>query len=619
MISLSHPSTNTSSSTGQSSIVQENPPPQFHILWFDTNFSHLSESISKFHNVLFNTLVHKCHLEKLINHPTHLQSSSHCVQYLKDICKQIGILNLVAEEEYQNQLLEISNSDRFIKIENDEEHKTSRSLLNHQDHHLLIITSLGGNDKKGLTILESVKILKQSYPNSKIFSAVYSQTAMHDTILQNICSQVYQADFVCNYELKWNFPMIEQPSSIMSLECFVANLYQESYYPKLVHYIHSHVLKLDKSMNLGAKFANFSPSSPLIKPFMKLVAEEEREQKKKEQQQDYDTTYEWIPLRKIAHNLHLRHSTQASKFSQKSSTMLHHHPAYVVLIATGGLNPPHNMHLHMLRQAQDFAENFYELRMKELCSTNKKLKKELFEKHVRPLEIVGGFMSPSHDAYIHSKMVKYDHAKDGQKAYNAHERLLLCELASQDDPFISSYPWESMQSTFVSFSQVANTLSQFLRSSECPLSILMPQHPQTRTLQDSKSYLRVAFVMGADLILRASARRFDYVNDMMTFVIGRSGSDSQQVLASLQNIHSNLPVFYVDPDLNFKNSTNSTTMTDLSSTQVRKLLKIMRLDSKAHDLQQMNEWSKESREAYETLRQVLDEKVLNYIVTHLNQ
>ncbi|KAF0979462.1 hypothetical protein FDP41_001805 [Naegleria fowleri] len=600
------------------------PPPQFHILWFDKSFSHLSETISKFHNVLFNTLVQKCHLDELINHLTHLQSPNDFIQYLKNICRHIGIL----KEQVQN--FEISNqdNDRFIQISKDDQatsdDSTDNSLfLNHEDHHLLIITSLGGKEKQGLTILESVKQLKQKYPKSKIFSAVYSQTAMQNIVLQNTCFQLYQADFVSSLGEHWNFPNIEQPNPLMALECFVAKLYQESYYPKLLNFIHTQVLKVSPVTisqinseigNSHCKLTNFSPSSPLVKPFMKLVAEEEREQLKKEQK-EYDTTYEWIPLRKIAHNLHCRLSTQASNFSHKSPSVIQHHPAYVVLIATGGLNPPHKMHLQMLRQAQDYAENYYELRMQSLCS--KKLNKDLYEKQLRPIEVVGGFMSPSHDKYIHSKMAKYDYSKDGQKAYNANERLLLCELASQEDPFVSSYPWESMQSTFVSFSQVANCLSEFLRSSECPLSILIPQHPQTRTLQDSKSYLRVAFVMGADLILRASARRFNYVDhDMMTFVIGRSGADAQQVLNALQNTHSNLPVYYVDPDI--VHSLNASLLTQLSSTEVRKLLKVLRQDPNAHDLKNINTWSRASKDAYERLSQVLDERVLNYIITYLN-
>lgn len=85
----------------------------------------------------------------------------------------------------------------------------------------------------------------------------------------------------------------------------------------------------------------------------------------------------------------------------------------VVLLATGALNPVHLGHVAMLERARAALES-------------------------DGLDVVGGFLSPSHDAYVGPKA-----AAGGEAALPASVRLDLCRLALEGLPWAAAASWES--------------------------------------------------------------------------------------------------------------------------------------------------------------------------------
>lgn len=84
-----------------------------------------------------------------------------------------------------------------------------------------------------------------------------------------------------------------------------------------------------------------------------------------------------------------------------------------VLLTTGALNPVHRGHVAMFDKTRGSLEAEF------------------------GLEVVGGFLSPSHDQYL---LGKYH---DRSKFFPAAKRLAMCAAATSDHPFLAVGAWES--------------------------------------------------------------------------------------------------------------------------------------------------------------------------------
>jgi len=104
-----------------------------------------------------------------------------------------------------------------------------------------------------------------------------------------------------------------------------------------------------------------------------------------------------------------------------------------VLLTTGALNPVHRGHVAMFDRARDVLEAEY------------------------GIDVVGGFLSPSHDTYLSGK-----HG-DPRKFFPAAQRLALCAAATEDHPFLAVASWESSVSgRWPDFPEVTAALERVL-------------------------------------------------------------------------------------------------------------------------------------------------------------
>jgi len=415
------------------------------------------------------------------------------------------------------------------------EGENDNHLLGH--NHLIAITSRGGDRDFGIQVLQSAMELKNEHQNlsSQIRTCIYSGSIMKDSQKQNQYLKAYNADFVAS---KLNCP--SNCSPMQYLETFIVQYYQQVYYPILIQWMKDTIVT-DGSI---------SPDNSAITKYMVLKKEEEIKQSG-----THDHMLELIPLRKIVHNLHMNSSSICL------SPFLNQCQQYVVFISTGGLNPVHTMHINVFECARNFVENYDNISM---ALNQKQLTSQMLDKQRRPLKVVGGFISPSHETYIQSKLQK----KKETLCFSSEERILLCDAACANDPFVCTFPWECKQPSFVSFSRVANTCSMYLRSPTCPIGILMPTNPLTHKLQDY-SFIKVAYLCGADLIVRAPGgiQRFDYADgDMFTVAVGRAGS-SLESINIINGTLGTIPIYFVP--------SSDEDDTDLSSTNVRQYLGII--------------------------------------------
>lgn len=118
-----------------------------------------------------------------------------------------------------------------------------------------------------------------------------------------------------------------------------------------------------------------------------------------------------------------------------------------VLLTTGALNPIHRGHVAMFDRARDVLESEY------------------------GLDVVGGFLSPSHDSYLSGKYLsgKYLSGKNlsgkhrDETFFPAAQRLALCAAATEDHPFLAVASWESSVSgRWPDFPEVTATLERVL-------------------------------------------------------------------------------------------------------------------------------------------------------------
>ena len=113
-----------------------------------------------------------------------------------------------------------------------------------------------------------------------------------------------------------------------------------------------------------------------------------------------------------------------------------------VLLTTGALNPIHRGHVAMFDRARDVLEAEY------------------------GLDVVGGFLSPSHDTYLSGKYLSVKHLSGKHRDetfFPAAQRLALCAAATEDHPFLAVASWESSVSgQWPDFPEVTATLEHVL-------------------------------------------------------------------------------------------------------------------------------------------------------------
>jgi len=111
-----------------------------------------------------------------------------------------------------------------------------------------------------------------------------------------------------------------------------------------------------------------------------------------------------------------------------------------VLLSTGALNPVHLGHIAMFDRARDALESQH------------------------GFEVVGGFLSPSHDTYLSGKYGLSDKYGDPTTFYPAVQRLAMCAAATKDHPFLAVASWESSTSgRWPDFPEVTATLESALQ------------------------------------------------------------------------------------------------------------------------------------------------------------
>jgi len=104
-----------------------------------------------------------------------------------------------------------------------------------------------------------------------------------------------------------------------------------------------------------------------------------------------------------------------------------------VLLTTGALNPVHLGHVAMFDRARDCLEAEH------------------------GFDVVGGFLSPSHDVYLAGKY-------GGSMFFPASRRLAMCAAATKDHPFLSVTSWESSVSgPWPDFPEVTAELEHVLK------------------------------------------------------------------------------------------------------------------------------------------------------------
>ncbi|CAF1374088.1 unnamed protein product [Adineta ricciae] len=196
-----------------------------------------------------------------------------------------------------------------------------------------------------------------------------------------------------------------------------------------------------------------------------------------------------------------------------------------VLITTGSFNPVHPFHFQNL------------LRVKE----------HLEREHQPPMNVLAGYISPTHDSYVHSKL-------DDSAWIPAKDRCRLCEEAIEyEGSKVSSWIAVSRGESewydgFVDFSPVTENLRDFLNTTLVGQNNLL-RYP-----------LRVIYVCGLDHYNKCTyVERMVQQNNMSCAIVYRRGCDEQQINRSLKTTN----VIYVSL------SKERTKLTDVSSTQIR--------------------------------------------------
>ena len=118
-------------------------------------------------------------------------------------------------------------------------------------------------------------------------------------------------------------------------------------------------------------------------------------------------------------------SVKVLKHFQFQRGMASSHTQRVIFLACGSFNPPTIMHLRLFELAKDH-----------------------FRRHQPQSTVLGGIMSPTHDAYGKSSLIPSGH------------RVTMAKLAVSQSPFITVSDWEVNQE---GWSRTRNVLDQYSR------------------------------------------------------------------------------------------------------------------------------------------------------------
>ncbi|CAF0887824.1 unnamed protein product [Adineta steineri] len=207
---------------------------------------------------------------------------------------------------------------------------------------------------------------------------------------------------------------------------------------------------------------------------------------------------------------------------ERNLTNSHHN---CVLLTTGSFNPVHPLHFQNLLRVKEYLEH----------------------EQQPPWNVLAGYISPTHDSYVHSKL--------GDPAWiPAKDRCRLCEGAieyegSQLSSWISVSRGESeWDGGFVDFGPVTENLRDFLNTTLVGQENIL-QHP-----------LRVVYVCGLDHFNKCSyLESMAKQPNMACAIVFRVGYDEQQVFRSVKASS----VIYISL------SEERTKLVDVSSTQIR--------------------------------------------------
>ncbi|CAF1394899.1 unnamed protein product [Adineta steineri] len=196
-----------------------------------------------------------------------------------------------------------------------------------------------------------------------------------------------------------------------------------------------------------------------------------------------------------------------------------------VLLTTGSFNPVHPLHFQNLLRVKEYLEH----------------------EQQPPWNVLAGYISPTHDSYVHSKL--------GDPAWiSAKDRCRLCEGAieyegSEVSSCISVSRGESeWNGGFVDFGPVTENLRDFLNTTLVSEENIL-QHP-----------LRVVYVCGLDHFNKCSyLEGMAKQRNMACAIVFRVGYDEQQVSRSIKASG----VIYISL------SEERTKLVDVSSTQIR--------------------------------------------------
>jgi len=186
----------------------------------------------------------------------------------------------------------------------------------------------------------------------------------------------------------------------------------------------------------------------------------------------------------------------------------------VVLIATGSYSPIHVMHVHMLEAA----------------------KQHLEENYKGKYDVIAGYLSPSHDNYVHRKL--------GDDWIPIEHRFEMCELALQYSSWISLSRWEGMEERFSYIDSVLNVHDKVFKH-------YFPHHR-----------IQVMFVAGADLAMKSGGLG-QGIHSFPVVVLGRPGW-TEKLKERLESRPPNPKLFFFAPE----------DLQEVSSTEIRRRLKI---------------------------------------------
>ncbi|CAG8456463.1 10693_t:CDS:2 [Acaulospora colombiana] len=222
----------------------------------------------------------------------------------------------------------------------------------------------------------------------------------------------------------------------------------------------------------------------------------------------------------------------------------------VVLITTGSMNPIHLQHVNMFTIAKRHLET-------------------TLQDHI----VVAGYISPSQDKYVKSKLIP-------EETILEDYRIEMAKLATQNSSWIDVDTWESKISPkhFIDYYQVVQRLATFLNENE-----------QVEQKLSGKNKIKVMYLCGSDHVIRTGAKK---LNEHGLVIVQRKSGDKwmsecEKKLVSVYN--------YSLKDLkDFVFFVENQNDTEVSSTKIRKLL----LDGKS-------EWEK-----------LCDARVVKYMKTH---